>query len=159
MNDEHFLSLIEDNKVVLSKENTSEMKKAKKRAWCDIEHGLKEKDIIMSIEKLKKKWMNMKTRVLEKMRKRQATGGGPPIPLTSVDDRIINLLGKKNPKIARVPRACSSSFLNTSNANILMGNEGDDVDMNIEHDKENDWEELSPLLKTQRKGMFHFLNF
>ena len=134
------------------------MKKAKKRASCDIEHGLKEKDSTMSIEKLKKKWMNMKTRVLEKMRKRQATG--PPIPLTSVDDRIINLLGEKNPQIARVPGACSSSFLKTSNANILMDNEGDDsedgIDMNIKHDKENDWEELSSLLKTQRKGIPRF---
>jgi len=165
MNDEDFLQLIENNKVLLSKENTTITKKAKKRAWENIENELKGKNLSLTSEQLKKKWMNMKNRTLEKMRKRHATGGGPFISNTSTDERIIHLLGENNPKIVKVPGSCSSSSLNTRDNETPVDIEIDDKG-NDSEERENGSDErgyaqygskVMTMQNIQMKGMFYDL--
>ncbi len=109
MEEELLLSLLEKNALILSKANTTDIKAAKKRAWTEIQKRFEEKNIAVNVDQLKKKWMNIKTRVLEKVRKRKQTGGGPTIQFTSNDEKVLDLLGEGNPKVCKVPGAWSTS--------------------------------------------------
>lgn len=109
MSESLLISSLEENRIILNKGNTPEIKLAKKRSWDKVVSVCKEKEgLEVSEKQLQKKWLNIKARVLEKLRKRNGTGGGPRIELSTSDERVLALLGEKNPKVFKVPGACTS---------------------------------------------------
>ena len=73
------LNAIEARKdVIVSKQNTKEMRIAKKKAWKEIhEIVFVETGQVYSEGKLAKKWSNIQIRVKDTLRDGKQTGGGP----------------------------------------------------------------------------------
>ena len=57
------------------------------------------------MQKLQKKWNNIQSRLKEKLKDGQKTGGGPPTKLGENDALAHRILGESNPKLVRIPGA------------------------------------------------------
>ena len=88
MNPERLLlDLIEKHPILLNKGNTSEIKLAKKKAWSAVVAIFKDNGVEATEKQLYKKWINIRARVMEKLRKRSGTGGGPETVLSLSDGK------------------------------------------------------------------------
>ena len=108
MTDEILLSCIEENSVVLNKGNTPSLKLAKNSAWQNILKEHNDNGIETTQKQLYKRWMNIKGRTTEKIRKKNSTGGGPCLQLNTQENTVLKLIGETNPIMNKIPGACSS---------------------------------------------------
>ena len=106
------LKLIEERRgVVVSKENTKEMRQARTNAWENIKYCfLIETGLDVTVQQLQKKWNNIQNRVKERIRDTRRTGGGPVKPLTNENDATcLRIIGESNPKMTKIPGAYSNT--------------------------------------------------
>ena len=117
-----FIDLIGNNRIVLNCGKTPELKTAKKKAWKTIVEAMNvEKENGWNEDQLYKKWINIKSRVFEKNRKRKATGGGCAIAMTENDSKVLNILGENNPKLHKIPNALSLGGKSSTEVQSSMG--------------------------------------
>ena len=62
------------------------------------------------MEKLQKKWNNVQSRVMEKLRSCNETGGGGCSKWSDNDNLVIRILGANNPKVIQIPGAMSGAI-------------------------------------------------
>lgn len=164
MTDIKLIELLETYPVILNKGNTPQLKLAKRQAWNLILNNFTENKVATTTEKqLYKKWTNIRSRTMEKLRKRSATGGGSEIKLNDIDERVINLIGERNPNINRVPGACSSSALTTmNNATFDCDNDSEDNQSDVENTplkkkpcvSSNSKSPIDIMLETEQKRLY-----
>lgn len=100
------LSIIEQNKAILCREGTKEGKQKRLNAWNNIRTSfLTNTGKDLDEPKLKIKWNNIQSRIKEKQRCANITGGGPPAKMSTNDLLAVKILGENNPKICMVPGA------------------------------------------------------
>ena len=102
-----FLECIEKyEKIVTRKGKTRECKNARTNAWDEIKKEFEERTgKLLSVVQLQKKWNNIQSRLKEKMRSSQQTGGGPAVIFSENDALAQKILGEGNLKLVRVPGA------------------------------------------------------
>ena len=106
----HLLEAISKHSTaILSKQRDDQSKEKKKSAWEDIlTHMITKCAYQATIEQLKKKCANIQDRVKEKIDNSSKTGGGPYQRLSENDRIALDIIGKDNPKLKKVPGAVNS---------------------------------------------------
>lgn len=111
----NFLTLLELHRDAVIRGNTSIIRDKRKRAWNAITTEFATTDIEnRSTEVLQKKWNNIQTRVKEKIRKRQMTGGGHEVKFNENDFLAMKIIGIDNPILSRIPGAKTDEGESTS---------------------------------------------
>lgn len=100
----YFLAVLEANPALNLKSNTPSGKNARKIAWSNVLAEMN-KNGSHNEKQLQKKWTNLKSRTLEKIRKRKETGGGSCSKLNLNEEKVLEILGENNPKVDMIPGA------------------------------------------------------
>ena len=148
--------------VVTSKCRNKELDQAKETAWNTVRTELfAETGKNFSVEYLKQRWGNMVDRVKGKVAKRGQTGsaGGKEAQFSENDNMIIELIGKDNPKLAKIPNAMDSFRMGfmKENKGIGMDLEPEELEPDLLSTPCFPGSASSTSLVTERKGSFHEL--
>lgn len=119
--------LLEHKTTVNNKSRSKSTIEAKEIMWKSIQDQLfQASGKTFTTDYLRTKWCNMQERIKGKLAQRTSTGsaGGKDCVLTENDKAILEVLGKDNPKVARVPGAMDSQALSIcSTSRALEGAE------------------------------------